>query len=162
MSKQQYESPNEPERKKTNFGPALGNFSIQYNLSCAGIALQIMRTCSDGDPQTCEGGDYPQPAWVKYTLLGLVFAGAVGGMFSMGTLGDLIGRRKALALTLSLTVIGALTSALGSWGSAERVYEVICLGRFVLGFGVGGIYPLSATSSSDGGGDKAASAQRVG
>lgn len=80
----------------------------------------------------------------------------------MGTLGDLVGRSKALALTLSLTVLGALISALASWGTAERVYEVVCLGRFILGVGVGGIYPLSATSSSDGGGDKAASVQRVG
>ena len=52
------------QKKKSNFAPALGNFSIQYNLSCAGIALQIMQTCSDEDSQSCGGGDFPQPAWV--------------------------------------------------------------------------------------------------
>jgi hypothetical protein len=28
------------EKRFNSFGPALGNFSIQYNLSCAGIALR--------------------------------------------------------------------------------------------------------------------------
>ena len=35
---------------------------------------------------------------MKYTLLGLVFAGAVGGMIIMGTLGDLIGPLSYLSV----------------------------------------------------------------
>lgn len=132
------------------FGPALGNFSIQYNLSCAGIAVAIMRSCSDDIGKNCKGGgDYPEPTWAKYLLMGTVFAGAVVGMLTMGYLGDAMGRRKALALTLSLTVLGSLGSAILPWGSAEVVYSIIAACRFVLGVGVGGIYPLSATSCAE-------------
>jgi len=145
-----------------SFGPALGNFSIQYNLSCAGIALQIMNSCSDDNGPACKEGDYPEPDWAKYTLLGLVFAGAVAGMLTMGYLGDLLGRRRALLLTLSLTVLGSLGCALLSWGPPETMYTVICAFRFILGIGVGGIYPLSAVSSAETAKHDGHDARRVG
>lgn len=145
------------------FGPALGNFSIQYNLSCAGIAVAIMRSCSDNVSSDCKGGgDFPEPTWAKYVLMGTVFAGAVVGMLTMGYLGDALGRRKALALTLSLTVLGSLGSAILPWGSAEMVYGIIAACRFVLGVGVGGIYPLSATSCAESSKDDGHQSKRVG
>jgi MFS family permease len=145
------------------FGPALGNFSIQYNLSCAGIAVAIMKSCSDNVGGDCKGGgDFPEPTWAKYVLMGTVFAGAVVGMLTMGYLGDALGRRKALALTLSLTVLGSLGSAILPWGSAEVVYGIIAACRFVLGVGVGGIYPLSATSCAESSKDDGHQSKRVG
>eukprot|EP00928_Gymnodinium_smaydae_P000350 TRINITY_DN10136_c0_g1_i1.p1 TRINITY_DN10136_c0_g1~~TRINITY_DN10136_c0_g1_i1.p1 ORF type:complete len:403 (+),score=49.40 TRINITY_DN10136_c0_g1_i1:117-1211(+) len=65
----------------------------------------------------------------------------------MGYLGDVLGIRPALVVTNSLIVIGALASALVSWGSPETVWTVITASRFVLGVGVGGNYPLSAAKA---------------
>jgi len=93
--------------------------------------------------------DFPEPIWVRYTLLGLVFAGAVCGMTCMGFLGDIIGRRKAMLMTLGFTVLGSLGAAIFPWGSIDTVYALICCCRFFLGVGVGGLYPLSAAESAE-------------
>jgi PHS family inorganic phosphate transporter-like MFS transporter len=55
-----------------------------------------------------------------------------------------------MLVTQALTVAGALGSAVLPWGSAGTVYAVICACRFILGVGVGGIYPLSAVKSAEG------------
>eukprot|EP00050_Salpingoeca_kvevrii_P017880 m.68958 g.68958 ORF g.68958 m.68958 type:complete len:506 (+) comp7784_c0_seq1:169-1686(+) len=125
-------------------GPGLGNFSIQYNLSCASLALFVM-------DQKDHQGNIPTPAFADHLLLGAVFVGAIVGMLGFGFLGDVLGRWRAMMFTLSLTVIGALGSALLPWGSPNAIYGVIALCRFLLGAGVGGLYPLSATSSSESG-----------
>ena len=76
-------------------------------------------------------------------------------MCLMGYLGDAIGRQRALIVTLSLTVLGALGCALFPWSyDPNIVYAVICACRFVLGVGVGGIYPLSAVTASEGSASK--------
>lgn len=126
-------------KRKSNFISSVGNFSIQYNLSCASVAIQIM-----------DSTDFPQPMWASYTILGLVFAGAVMGMCVMGYFGDVIGRRKAFILTLSFTVLGGFGCAFFPWTTnPNNIYLVIAIFRFMLGVGVGGIYPLSATTASE-------------
>jgi MFS transporter, PHS family, inorganic phosphate transporter len=146
-----------PAAPKSNFVASVANFSVQYNLSCAAIALEIMKSdhgvkIPDDDtgavsPHT---PDFAEPAWADKTLLGMVFAGAVMGMVGMGYLGDVIGRRRALLLTLGFIIVGALGSGLFSWGADGTVYGVICACRILTGIGVGGIYPLSASEASEG------------
>ena len=128
-------------KKKSGFIAAMGNFSIQYNLSSASVVL----------PPSIMSDIYDEPSWSTYTLKGLVFAGAMVGMCVMGYLGDLIGRKRAMIFTLSLTVLGALGCALFPWGDdANVIYAVLSACRFILGVGVGGIYPLSAATASEG------------
>ena len=95
---------NKARKKKSEFIAAMGNFSIQYNLSSISAALPLMHDTL-----------FPEPEWSQYVLKGLVFAGSVVGMCVMGYLGDLIGRRKALLMTLAFTVIGSLGCALFPW-----------------------------------------------
>jgi len=45
--------------------------------------------------------------------------------------------------------LGALASALFSFGNADTVWIVIAVSRFILGAGVGGNYPLSAAKASE-------------
>lgn len=78
-----------------------------------------------------------------------IFVGAIAGQLSMGYLGDLIGRTKALFFTLLLASFGGLGSALFSHGSPESIYAIIIMCRFILGIGVGGVYPLSATKAAE-------------
>lgn len=135
---------------------AVANASVQYQIQSASIAMAFIKS------------SLPPPAWVKYSLLGAVFAGALVGMTVMGYLGDVLGRRRAMLVTLSLVVLGVLTTALGAWG--DSLYLVLCLARFVIGVGVGGIYPLAAATAAESKGedsgdaaeDAAALVQRVG
>lgn len=126
--------------------PAVSNFAIQYNYSNASIATQIMLSHKDLTGRNVIP-DYPEPEWVHEMLHSGVFIGSIVGMLLMGYLGDIIGIKRALIVTNSLIVIGALSSALLSWGTPETVWSVIVASRFLLGVGVGGNYPLSAAKA---------------
>jgi PHS family inorganic phosphate transporter-like MFS transporter len=143
-----------PAKGKSNFIGAMGNFSVQYNLACLSIALAIMKTQGGtvlpSKPGPGQSADYPEPDWAVKSLLAMVFAGSVAGMFCMGYVGDLLGRRIGMILTLSFVVVGALASALVSWGDTTAVYGVITVCRFLIGFGVGGIYPMAAATAAEG------------
>ena len=153
-----------PGKKSTLVGK-IGNFSVQYNLSVASIAVKLMTSYDDTDINDISDSDmtpeylnktndFDEESWAKYTLLGAVFLGAVIGMLGMGYLGDLLGRKMAMMCTLSFVVFGALGSGLLSWGSDNSVFAVITACRLLVGIGVGGIYPLSAASSSEAKGEE--------
>ncbi len=55
--------------------------------------------------------------------MGLVFAGAVTGMMVMGYLADVIGRRKAMIFTLSLTVAGSVRKRKGKMKKRNEINE---------------------------------------
>jgi PHS family inorganic phosphate transporter-like MFS transporter len=128
---------------------SIGNFSIQYNFQSIAIALIVMSStvCTLNDDGKCKEGE--QEAWVKSTASAVVFAGAVCGQLSMGYAGDIFGRNAALIFTLSLVSISALLSAVAAVGPSSSIYTVIIIARFFLGFGAGGVYPLSATKAAE-------------
>jgi MFS family permease len=141
-----------PEKKESNFVGAMGNFSIQYNLSAASIALPFLQSHPAFDP----------PTWVHYVGLGAVFVGAVLGMLGMGYLGDALGRKRAMVVTLAIQVAGAVGCSLLTWGSVQTIYAVFCASRLLLGVGVGGMYPLSASHSAEGSSEGEDAGARVG
>lgn len=138
---------------KSIFIPAIANFSAQYNLQAIAIALVLM------DPL------YPNSdsghAWVKSVADSVVFAGAILGQLCLGAAGDILGRDNAMLLTLAFTAFGALGSGVASWGDDTTVYIIVCTSRFVLGMGVGGVYPLSATKALEESQEGEDGAQRV-
>jgi len=73
------------------------------------------------------------------------------GQLALGYAGDVLGRTRAMTLTLSMACLGAVLSALAPTGSASDVYIVIISFRFLLGVGLGGVYPLSATKAAEDG-----------
>jgi len=119
------------------FGPAIGNLHGQYNFQSIAIALVVMKSL------------YEQTQWEESITLCVVFAGAVFGQLLFGYIGDWLGRNKAMFLTNLFCVIGCLGSALLSWGEGSTLYALIAFWRFILGMGVGGVYPLSATSAAE-------------
>ncbi len=127
---------------------SLGNFSVQYNFQAISVALLIMATeqCTSTE-ENCRQGK--QEAWVEGTAAATVFAGAIFGQLSMGYMGDLVGRNKALTMTLSLAAVSAMLSAILPMGDAKTVYIVIIICRFALGIGLGGVYPLAATKAAE-------------
>ena len=93
--------------------------------------------------------DGKQSTWIGGTAAGTVFAGAVIGQILMGYAGDQIGRNLAMLLTLSIATCGAAFSAIFPTGSPYSVYVTIIVFRFVLGVGLGGVYPLSAAKAAE-------------
>lgn len=130
-------------RRGSNFIPAVGNFSVQYNFTSASAAASFLN-----DPQYLGFPLYREPAWSRDFTSAAVFLGAMLGMLTMGRLGDTMGRLRAMQITLLLTVLGALIPACAV-GTDDWVYGTVLAGRLVLGVGVGGIYPLSAVSSAE-------------
>ncbi|CAE7255011.1 PHT1-6, partial [Symbiodinium pilosum] len=127
----------------SNFVPAVGNFSVQYNFTSASIAVQIL-----SDPGYLGYALREEPKWAQDVTLASVFFGAMIGMLVMGRLGDMIGRSCAMKVTLSFTVLGSLVPAC-AFGGSDATYAVVSMGRLILGLGVGGIYPLSAVEGCE-------------
>ncbi|KAL8429669.1 hypothetical protein ACSSS7_006444 [Eimeria intestinalis] len=136
-------SSGEEEKQQSLLVPCLAVFSSNYNFVVTSIALYIMNQDADYK-QTLES------VVGNGTIKMLSYAGAIAGMCIMGYLGDLVGRRLAMIVTLFLVAFGALGSAALSWGSAVTVAIIVGVFRFVLGIGSGGVYPLSAVTAAEG------------
>jgi PHS family inorganic phosphate transporter-like MFS transporter len=68
-----------------------------------------------------------------------------------------------MILSLTLTVLGALSSAIfPSWSNNDdSIYTILALSRFILGIGVGGVYPLSAAVAAENSLDPILNSRRV-
>ena len=127
---------------------ALANFTAQYNFQSIAIALIVMSSSECTlNSNNCDDGS--QKSWVKGTANAVIFVGAVIGQLSMGFLGDYLSRNSALAVTLSISAISALFSAILPYGNPTTIYSIVLSCRFFIGIGLGGIYPLSATKASE-------------
>ena len=71
-------------------------------------------------------------------IIGIVLGELVFGHVADGGLGA----GKALVVALSLVILGSLS------GSAGLNISILVVSRFIIGVGIGGAYPLSATISS--------------
>jgi len=81
----------------------------------------------------------------------MTLVGVILGQVSFGTIADIVGRKCASITTAVFTIFGAILSSCvadtpgGFFGIAVQL--TLC--RFVLGLGIGGEYPLSATISKE-------------
>lgn len=109
----------------------MGFFTDAYDLFIIGVALSILT-----------------PLWHLTSLeVGLVgstsLLAAAFGSLLFGRLADTIGRHSIYGMTLIVLALGAIASAF-----APNVYWLLAF-RFILGLGIGGDYPLSATLMSE-------------
>jgi len=109
----------------------MGFFTDAYDLFVIGIAATLIKQEWHLDPGRL--------ALLNATMLGAAFVGA----FMVGRAADLVGRKRVYWLVAAIMVVGALGSALAP------SYWVLIFFRFVLGFGVGGDYPVSAVLMSE-------------
>ena len=91
-------------------GPSLANFCVQYNFQVIAIALEVAARVTH------------QQSWVATQNMSVIFIGCILGQFTMGYAGDLIGRSRALSLTLCIAAAGAVGSAAASWGTPAAIY----------------------------------------
>ncbi|OWZ16792.1 Inorganic phosphate transporter [Phytophthora megakarya] len=114
---------------------AIANLSTAYNLAVINYALMMLqRSYPNSSPE------------LRSTVDSCSLVGAIAGQLTFGYVGAVMGRRKGMIFTLLLSILGAVSSALLPWGT-DSVYHILAACRFVLGVGVGGVYPLSAASA---------------
>ena len=75
--------------------------------------------------------------------------GAIFGQLTFGYVGDCLGRSKAMFLTMLCTLGGAILGAASNDAGNDTPYPWLIASRAILGVGVGGVYPLSATIASE-------------
>ena len=109
----------------------MGFFTDAYDLFVIGVASALITK----DWNLSSG----HLALLNSTMLFAAFAGA----FVFGRFADLIGRKHVYWLVAAITIAGALGSAF-----APSFWVLIAF-RFLLGFGVGGDYPVSAVMVSE-------------
>ncbi len=119
----------------------MGFFSDAYDLFVISMALPILGFLY--------GTSGSLPKLELSAIAASALFGAVVGQVFFGMLADKFGRKKIYSLTLSVMVIGAVGSAFASPFMGLDLVMVLVLWRFLLGFGVGGDYPLSATIMSE-------------
>ncbi|RLN94084.1 hypothetical protein BBJ28_00018202 [Nothophytophthora sp. Chile5] len=113
----------------------VGVWWMQYNLAIINYALMMLqRSYPNSSPE------------LTSTVVSCSLVGAIAGQLTFGYVGQVMGRRKGMIFTLLLSILGAVASAVLPWG-VDSVYQVLAACRFVLGVGVGGVYPLSAASA---------------
>eukprot|EP00397_Hematodinium_sp_SG-2012_P034896 GEMP01037474.1.p1 GENE.GEMP01037474.1~~GEMP01037474.1.p1 ORF type:complete len:504 (+),score=109.81 GEMP01037474.1:206-1717(+) len=134
--------------KVHRYANAVGNFSVQYNLSCLAIALVLGSTSESGNVSLPSPVFPKEPEWADRALFGMAFAGCICGMLCMGILGDILGRQRGLIITSGCIAVAALASAWLTWPT-YGMWRVLAVCRFALGFGVGGVYPLAASSAAE-------------
>ncbi len=117
------------------------NFSAAYNTFNISLALALMRSShpphTSSDITSCSSA----------VIGGMIVGQLVGGM-----LGDWLGRHVAMAVVMCVQVVSALMSAFCGTlflSNDVSIYTELACWRFFLGFGCGGVYPLSATITAE-------------
>jgi len=91
---------------------------------------------------------------LKSLITTAALIGAVIGQVFFGFLADRLGRKRVFVCTGSLIVVAAILSAsaqedlVQSWGP-KQIFFQIAAAQLIMGFGIGGEYPLSATITSE-------------
>jgi MFS transporter, PHS family, inorganic phosphate transporter len=108
-----------------------GFFTDAYDLFVIGIASALITAQWHLSPGRL--------ALLNSTMLAAAFCGAL----VFGRFADVVGRKRVYWLVAAIMVVGALGSALAP------SFWILIVFRFVLGFGVGGDYPVSAVMVSE-------------
>ena len=125
------ESPLSSFHLKTVITSGMGFFTDAYDLFIIGVVISILRPLW-------------HPSALDISLLGstALISAAIGSLI-FGRLADLLGRKFVYGYELLVLAAGAIASAL----SPNIIWLLIF--RFVLGLGIGGDYPVSATLMSE-------------
>lgn len=85
------------------------------------------------------------PIGPSSAIQAVALCGTLAGQLLFGWLGDKFGRQSMFQVSLQIMVMGAILQAFSFGSTPVAVLTSLCLFRFMLGVGIGGDYPLSAT-----------------
>jgi len=116
---------------KTMFVSGMGFFTDAYDLFVIGIVVSLLKT------QWVMSTN--QVSWLNSaTLLASAF-----GAIIFGRVADMLGRKRIYGYEVLILAVGAIASAFAP------NYTFLLVSRIVLGIGIGGDYPVSATIMSE-------------
>ncbi|KAK9320536.1 major facilitator superfamily domain-containing protein [Lipomyces orientalis] len=128
-------------------------FASYFSIVCAGAAM-----ISDGYQNNCMtmanalfSIEYKTAytSTMKTRVSNSLFVGEIFGQIAMGLVCDYFGRKVALVATTLLIVIGSILATAAHGTSTTGMFWMIMVARGIIGFGIGGEYPVSSTSASE-------------
>ena len=132
---------------KSYIWPGMGLFGESYLLFSIGILRPIWEILYPN----CFHGDECSTT-LLHSITYSVILGVMLGMISLGILSDTIGRRYGSILTatfMSCSSIGMVVITFSFANDAKSLFGYMSILLFIFGIGVGGEYPLSASSASE-------------
>lgn len=121
---------------KIMFISGMGFFTDAYDLFIIGVAMSLIK-----------GEWHPSPVAVGLVTSTALIASAVGAV-AFGRIADMLGRKRIYGYEVLVLAAGAIASAF-----SPNVWWLIGF-RIILGIGIGGDYPVSATLMSEFAGKK--------
>ncbi|KAF4314905.1 hypothetical protein BBO99_00008584 [Phytophthora kernoviae] len=118
----------------------LGFFNDAYDLFVMNVVNVVL---------TEQYGKHVYTSNMKSWVSAAALIGAVVGQLSFGYLGDVFGRRVNMIATCVLLIFGGILCTVAYGGSAEGTLWFLVVARFILGVGIGGEYPLAASSTAE-------------
>jgi PHS family inorganic phosphate transporter-like MFS transporter len=126
----------------------MGLFTDAYDLFCIPpIMALIGRVYYEKVDK--EDSKYKVPPAVTSTMLAMALLGTAIGQLVSGWLGDRLGRRHVYGTALMIMVLSSIGCGFSICRTRNCVLVSLGLFRFLLGLGIGGDYPLSATIMSE-------------
>lgn len=118
----------------------LGFFTDAYDLFVMNVVNVVL---------TEQYGKHVYTSTMKSWVSAAALIGAVVGQLLFGFLGDVFGRRVNMIATCVLLILGGVLCTVVYGGTAERTLWLLVAARFILGVGIGGEYPLAASSTAE-------------
>lgn len=128
----------------------MGLFTDAYDLFCIPPIMRLIGRLyypdfDDRDPNK----SYQVPVAIASAMVAIALLGTVIGQLIFGYLGDRMGRRRVYGLALMCMVLSSIGCGFSICTSPTCVLVSLGFFRFLLGVGIGGDYPLSATIMSE-------------
>jgi len=132
--------------RKRLIASSVGLFADAYDIFSIDIVLLILDFLYADTAASSES----KSLMVSALLLGIIL-----GQLTFGFVADLVGRKWAFVATAGLTILGAGSSAFACDRPGFALPAQLALCRLVLGLGIGGEYPLSASVTAEAASDPA-------
>jgi PHS family inorganic phosphate transporter-like MFS transporter len=129
----------------------MGLFTDAYDLYCILPVMGLIGRVYYGNDQSDDDPikKYEVPPSVTSTMLAIALLGTAIGQLAFGRLGDRVGRRHTYGIVLMIMMLSSIGCGFSICTTKNCVLVSLGLFRFLLGFGIGGDYPLSATIMSE-------------
>jgi MFS family permease len=124
-------APTSREHWKILFISGMGFFTDAYDLFVIGVVASLVTT------------EWHIASYQKSLLSSLALLTSAAGAIAFGRIADRLGRKKIYGYEVLVLAVGAIASAF-----APGIWWLIGM-RAILGFGIGGDYPVSATIMSE-------------
>lgn len=118
----------------------LGFFNDAYDLFVMNVVNVVL---------TEQYGKAVYTANMKSTVSAAALIGAVIGQLLFGYLGDVFGRKVNMVITCCLLIFGGILCTCAYGGSDINTLWFLVIARGLLGVGIGGEYPLAASSTAE-------------